>query len=256
MLRILGLIIVSTALSWGKYRLQNIIGSVYGRHFHGDHHHHSQLLQSDRAPTGNFSLTAGVNAVLSQLQLVCTQKKQFRALNLDIECPPSLPELTQCQCLTKDKDGDLISKVDGKISFDSKCGCEKIRDTRSSVTGHVITRSTCCTNIRNKQTLTGSPLIAATVAETSAQLVLCPSEAPYKTKYRSTAGVVRCGDRRLVGRCLCLDTGRSQRRVGVVVGDQCTCKKSRSGGGNQIVVRAVCCSDQQKDEAGEVVYTQ
>ena len=70
------------------------------------------------APTGNFSLTAGVNAVLSQLQLVCTQKKQFRALNLDIECPPSLPELTQCQCLTKDKEGDLISKVDGKISFD------------------------------------------------------------------------------------------------------------------------------------------
>ena len=70
------------------------------------------------APAGNFSLTAGVNAVLSQLQLVCTQKKQFRALNLDIECPPSLPELTQCQCLTKDKDGDLISKVDGKISFD------------------------------------------------------------------------------------------------------------------------------------------
>ena len=67
--------------------------------------------------------------------------------------------------------------------------------------------------------------------------MLCPAEAPYKAKYRSEAGLVSCGEARLVGRCLCLDTspGAKVRRqvgtvVGTVVGTQCRCKVSIMGG--------------------------
>ena len=59
--------------------------------------------------------------------------------------------------------------------------------------------------------------------------MLCPAEAPYKAKYRSEAGLVSCGEARLVGRCLCLDTSpgaKLRRQLGTVVGTQCRCKVS------------------------------
>ena len=40
-------------------------------------------------------------------------------------------------------------------------------------------------------------------------MVLCPAEAPHKTKYRSTSGLVTCGQR-MVGKCLCLDPDQPQ----------------------------------------------
>ena len=58
---------------------------------------------------------------------------------------------------------------------------------------------------------------------------MCPAEAPYKAKYRSEAGLVSCGEVRLVGRCLCLDTSpgaKLRRQLGTVVGTQCRCKVS------------------------------
>ena len=64
-------------------------------------------------------------------------------------------------------------------------------------------------------------------------MVVCPAEAPYKTRYRSLSGVVSCGGARLVGRCLCLDTSQGakiKRQVGTVVGTQCHCKVSQELG--------------------------
>ena len=55
--------------------------------------------------------------MLSQLLPSCSSEKQFRALNLDITCPPSLPTVTSCYCLTKNKDGELLSKLSGKIDY-------------------------------------------------------------------------------------------------------------------------------------------
>ena len=57
--------------------------------------------------------------------------------------------------------------------------------------------------------------------------MLCPAEAPHKTKYRSVTGMVSCGDNRMVGRCLCL-LGRGQRVLGSVIGSQCHCKVDNS----------------------------
>ena len=119
------------------------VGNIYARHF--GHHDHYQLQQQDRGQehwlinqlcnklfvifasfilvisgpvSNNFSLSAGISAVMSQLQLVCAEEKQFRALNLDITCPDTHPELTQCHCLTKDKYGKLVSRVEGKKDYD------------------------------------------------------------------------------------------------------------------------------------------
>ena len=59
------------------------------------------------------------------------------------------------------------------------------------------------------------PALAAVVAEAGAELVLCPPEAPARTRYRARAAV-ECGTDNMVGRCLCL--GRGPRRTGRAVG--------------------------------------
>ena len=87
----------------------------------------------------------------------------------------------------------------------------------------MITRSSCCTTVTRTNTAQG-PLIAAAVAEEPPEIIYCPPEAPYKTKYRSTGGLVKCGREKLVGKCLCLAERR--RSLGTVVGDQCLCKAS------------------------------
>ena len=71
-------------------------------------------------PNSNFSLSAGVSSVLSQLLPSCSSEKQFRALNLDITCPPSLPTVTACHCLTKNQQGQLLSKISGQIDYKVK----------------------------------------------------------------------------------------------------------------------------------------
>ena len=53
------------------------------------------------APAGNFSLAAGISAVMSQLQLSCVEEEQFRALNLDITCPSHVPHLETCSCILR-----------------------------------------------------------------------------------------------------------------------------------------------------------
>ena len=68
--------------------------------------------------SNNFSLSAGISAVMSQLHLVCAEEKQFRALNLDITCPDTHPDLTECHCLTKDKYGNMVKRVEGKKDYD------------------------------------------------------------------------------------------------------------------------------------------
>ena len=78
------------------------------------------IYQSAPGPDGNFSLSAGVSSVLSQLLPSCSSEKQFRALNLDITCPPSLPTVTACHCLTKNHQGNLVSKISGKIDYKVK----------------------------------------------------------------------------------------------------------------------------------------
>ena len=40
------------------------------------------------------------------------------------------------------------------------------------------------------------PQIAASVAEETVQVVFCPTEAPFKTSYRSSSGSVSCGEER------------------------------------------------------------
>ena len=68
-------------------------------------------------PSSNFNLEDGVSSVLSQLLPSCSSEKQFRALNLDITCPPSLPTVSSCHCLTKNQRGDLMSKTPGQIDY-------------------------------------------------------------------------------------------------------------------------------------------
>merc|ERR1711892_725987 len=76
----------------GKHRTFGRRGSS-GRHYGG--HHLSHQIQQDRAPfPQNFSLQAGVNSVLAQLELSCRNEVNFRAFNLDIVCPDYVPMVT------------------------------------------------------------------------------------------------------------------------------------------------------------------
>lgn len=257
---LLGLSVITVTTVYGDIRPEQ-----YGRHYLGHDHQHHNPLQSNRAPGGasGWDLTAGVSKVLGQLRLSCTQEKQFRALNLDISCPAHLPLPTSCRCVTRSKTGGVVTKVNGTIStYDSKCECGAARALASS-SQHVITRSSCCTTDSDR-TDEIADTIAAVVAEPNTELVLCPAEAPYKAKYRSEAGLVSCGEARLVGRCLCLDTSpgaKVKRQVGTVVGTQCRCKQNygyynSEDNSPQVVVRAVCCSDNPSQDHGEVVITQ
>ena len=65
----------------------------------------------------NFSLQAGVSSVLSQLELSCGKEGNFRALNLDIICPDYLPIVTACNCLTKNREGELVRKTPGDMTY-------------------------------------------------------------------------------------------------------------------------------------------
>ena len=67
--------------------------------------------------SNNFSLQAGVSSVLAQLELSCGNEGNFRALNLDIICPDYLPIVTACNCLTKNREGRLVSKIPGDLTF-------------------------------------------------------------------------------------------------------------------------------------------
>jgi len=222
----------------------------FGHHHHFQHGHYGGL-QQDRAPESkNFSLTAGVSSVLAQLELSCGEEDYFRAFNLDITCPAHLPIVTSCNCLTKTAAGDLISKNKGLITYQGVCKCASIR-ARSTPAEHVITRSSCCSRSR----IAEDHYHPHTAAVSAAQVVYCPPEAPYKTKYRSNTGLVRCGPDRMVSKCLCLGKTGSTRRVGQVVGGDCRCV-SGSKRGRDEVARTVCCSKREEDETGEQVLQQ
>jgi len=244
----------------GAFRADQSIGLAYGRHFHGgSHHHHGNPLQSDRAPGGDFSLDAGVSSVLQQLEAVCRESQQFRALNLDISCPAHLPHLTSCACVVKSRAGEVVRRENGTAGY-TGCGCGRSRQ-QSSASQHVITRSSCCSK-EDRRGGSLAPDVAATTAEQNSQVVLCPAEAPHKTKYRSSRGLVTCGQR-MVGKCLCLDPdqpqrSRERRQVGTVEGNQCHCKKKKRSYNSSasLVVRAVCCSTDPGQENGETVFTQ
>ena len=99
----------------------------------------------------------------------------------------------------------------------------------SSIWQYSQSRSSCCSK-EDRRGGSLSPDVAATTAEQNSQVhvrcdphniacfsqhtvagqvVLCPAEAPHKTKYRSTSGLVTCGQR-MVGKCLCLDPDQPQ----------------------------------------------
>jgi len=202
----------------------------------------------------NFSLQAGVTSVLDQLQLSCREESSFRAFNLDVVCPDHIPMVTSCTCLTKNREGELIAKTPGHKTFKESCKCSLVL-ARSSPDHHVITRLTCCTTSRS--VLAGSsPHTSPQVAEKAAQVVFCPPEAPYKTRYRSVAGVVSCGDDRMVSRCLCLNKRLNRRRTGTVVGTSCMCRENMAREEEEEVARAVCCSTRKQEEGGDSVFQQ
>ena len=66
----------------------------------------------------NFSLQAGVSSVLAQLHLSCAKEGNYRALNLDIVCPEHLPIVTTCTCLTKNREGKLVNKTHGELTYE------------------------------------------------------------------------------------------------------------------------------------------
>ena len=99
----------------------------------------------------------------------------------------------------------------------------------SSIWQYSQSRSSCCSK-EDRRGGSLAPDVAATTAEQNSQVhvrcephniacvlqhtgagqvVLCPAEAPHKTKYRSTSGLVTCGQR-MVGKCLCLDPDQPQ----------------------------------------------
>jgi len=181
-------------------------------------------------PNADPILESALSSLISQLALTCTEEKSYRAYKLPLSCPAHLPLLTACHCLAKDNRGQLLKKSTGNIGVK---GCEC--SISSSPWSHVVTRASCCSTgkpegIPSKK----GPVIAALMAEESAELIRCPREAPTVTRYRSSRGVIECGEGNLVGRCLCLrDTGRS---LGRAVGSACIC----SEGG---IARAVCCGE-------------
>ena len=69
------------------------------------------------APGGDFSLDAGVSSVLQQLEAVCRESQQFRALNLDISCPAHLPHLTSCACVVKSRAGEVVRRENGTAGY-------------------------------------------------------------------------------------------------------------------------------------------
>jgi len=192
---------------------------------------HTRLPQKGvYVPNADPILESALSSLISQLALTCTEEKSYRAYKLPLSCPAHLPLLTACHCLAKDNRGQLLKKSTGNIGVK---GCEC--SISSSPWSHVVTRASCCSTgkpegIPSKK----GPVIAALMAEESAELIRCPREAPTVTRYRSSRGVIECGEGNLVGRCLCLrDTGRS---LGRAVGSACIC----SEGG---IARAVCCGE-------------
>ena len=55
--------------------------------------------------------------MLQQLEAVCRESQQFRALNLDISCPAHLPHLTSCACVVKSRAGEVVRRENGTAGY-------------------------------------------------------------------------------------------------------------------------------------------
>ena len=55
--------------------------------------------------------------MLQQLEAVCRESQQFRALNLDIACPAHLPHLTSCACVVKSRAGEVVRRENGTAGY-------------------------------------------------------------------------------------------------------------------------------------------
>ena len=121
----------------------------------------------------------------------------------------------------------IFSSSLGKMSGD-ECKC-----SHHDVTSYqlIVTRAVCCSNSSTR------------VSGSESHLVVCPTNLPHMSRYRSRKQEITCPAPSKPHKCVCLGEGyQTSKTRGVISGNMCKC------GSDSSVTRTTCCHSDEQNE--------